>query len=98
MQDETGAFIDLDKEGGFITVRGSSAEAVAAASQRVQDILAEEGGSAGDDASVIEKRITVDRRSISAVIGPGGSTVRDIQDNSGARVSVDRVSECVKAR
>ena len=93
VQEETGANIDANRDTLTITVRGSDGDAVAKAAQAVADIVKEAGGEAGGD--TVEKRLTVERRSVAAVIGTGGATVRRIQEESGARITIDKVSVCV---
>ncbi len=61
----------------------------------VRDILKEvEASGGGADA---DKRLTVEKRSIAAIIGSGGTTVRQIQDDTGAKLTIDRVRACVPA-
>jgi hypothetical protein len=84
--------IDVNRDTGIVTVRGSDALLVQTAVERVKALLTETAAdSAAPSGDAIEKRVTVDRRGIAAVIGTGGSTVRRLQDETGARISVDRV-------
>jgi KH domain len=92
-QDETGAMIDVNRDTGVVTVRGSDALLVQTAVERVKALLADTpSDGAVLSADAVEKRVTVDKRSIAVVIGAGGSTVRRLQDETGARISIDRVS------
>lgn len=98
MKESTGAFIDLNRDEGKIIVRGNDTDAVAKAAAQVSELLKSSGGVGGSGATGgAEKRITVDRRNISAVIGAGGATVRGIQDETGARITIDKVTGSVDA-
>lgn len=89
LQEETGAFIDVDRDGGVVVIRGSDADAVASAVEKVKAVLDEAGGSLPADQ--IEKRLAVDRGAVGAVVGAGGSVIRRIQEETGARLNIDRV-------
>lgn len=100
LQDETGAMIDVNRDTNVITIRGSDSVLVQTAVERVKALLADTpaestGAGGSGDGSGIEKRVTVDKRSIAGIIGPGGATVRQLQDDSGARISIDRVCSLV---
>jgi polyribonucleotide nucleotidyltransferase len=100
LQEDTGAIIDVDRDSGTVSIRGSSAESVEKCKALIEKLI--EGaqssgagsggaGASGADGDSIERRVKIDKGSIGAVIGSGASVVRKIESESGAALTIDRV-------
>eukprot|EP00667_Euglena_gracilis_P010676 EG_transcript_10883 len=88
LQARTGARLDVSGEGeggGQIRISGS-AEAIASAVERINEIV---GQSPGQRGSAV-RSIVVPAQHIPAIIGPGGSVIRELESRSGARLKVSR--------
>lgn len=94
---DTGCSINLGDRAGSdpvrVEIRGDTAEATAAGKAAVLALLAEEGyegGKAPERDFVTEEVELYGRDGAAAVVGKGGATVRGLQDDTGARLRVDR--------
>ena len=87
LQADSGATVDLDRAGGRVTVRGRKAQ-VAAAVARLDELAAEFG----------EKELRVNGRQIPLLIGRGGTTIRQLQQDSGASIDIRKEEGVVKIR
>uniref|UniRef100_A0A7S2N7G6 K Homology domain-containing protein n=1 Tax=Haptolina brevifila TaxID=156173 RepID=A0A7S2N7G6_9EUKA len=83
LQADSGAQVDLDRAGGRVTVRGRKAQ-VAAAVARLDELASEFG----------EKELRVLQRQIPLIIGRGGTTIRQLQQDTGASIDI-RKEDCV---
>ena len=79
IESETGASLKLAKTGGGITVTGTQAE-VSAARALVAALC--EGNT--------PKVLMVPRRDLPRIIGTKGAVIREMQQQSGARITIDR--------
>ena len=88
LQDESGAKIDVDSDGGIVTVRGDEAQI-----QKAIDLI---------EARIADNKvvkIAAQGREFSAVIGKGGETVNKIRDESGVTsIDLDRDAEVIVLR
>jgi polyribonucleotide nucleotidyltransferase len=82
LQEETGALIDIERDGSVVQIRGTAA-AVAAAKAAVVLLV-------DPPSEVVVIGGEGDRDSVGTVIGKGGATIAAIQQESGARLDVDR--------
>ena len=86
LQTESGAKIDIERGMTVVGIFGTE-EAVAKAKKMIQTQLAD---------STYSETVECAAGSIGAVIGKGGETIRSIQEESGARVNVERDPPSVK--
>lgn len=86
LQTESGAKIDIERGMTVVGIFGTE-EAVAKAKKMIQTQLAD---------STYSETVDCAAGSIGAVIGKGGETIRSIQEESGARVNVERDPPSVK--
>jgi len=95
IQEETGAKLDIDKEGDpcYVTVIGNDQEverAVQIIRTLTMDDLATDGSS---------KYLDFPKTSIGAILGVKGSRLREMMTLSGARIDVDKtLSDCCRVR
>jgi hypothetical protein len=91
--EETKANVQCDRDSGTVTIRGSEEE-VAAAKALIGQLLMTEGGiDITKPLPVLSvERVPVEAGQIPAVVGASGATIRGIEQSSGARLNVDRVS------
>jgi len=87
LQADTGAVIDLDRSGGRVTVRGRKAQ-VALAVAKLDELLEGNG----------EKEVRVSQRQVPLLIGRGGGTIRQLQEDSGAQIDVRKDESLVRIR
>eukprot|EP00038_Savillea_parva_P025508 m.48005 g.48005 ORF g.48005 m.48005 type:complete len:619 (+) comp6949_c0_seq1:114-1970(+) len=88
---KSGAKIDLGKENNDCVISGST-ESVQAASAMVRAIIKER---MDYRASQVEETVNVPVDRIPAIIGKGGSKIKEIQSASGASVNIDKDSNVV---
>eukprot|EP01138_Halocafeteria_seosinensis_P003494 gb/GECG01003572.1/.p1 GENE.gb/GECG01003572.1/~~gb/GECG01003572.1/.p1 ORF type:complete len:1525 (+),score=296.75 gb/GECG01003572.1/:1-4575(+) len=88
LEAETDCAMGIGKEQGDLRILGPSEEAVDNAYDAVMAKLKENGIYSGNEEK--EETVDVPRYMVSTIIGKGGETIRKIQRDSGANVSVDR--------
>eukprot|EP00943_MAST-04B_sp_MAST-4B-sp1_P009264 g9264.t1 len=94
LQAESGTRIDLtDKGSGLLTIQGKP-EAIEIAKKMLKETL-EKAGYA-DDVETID--IDVHPQDIGTIIGKGGSTIREIESTSGAKVKANKDGGIVSIR
>lgn len=95
ISDETGARLDISRGDDLHLKISGSDEAVAAAQQQVEAVLAaanesRPGGGRGQPKEG-EIELSIDLgTSVGSVIGRGGETIRKIQETSGAKLNIER--------
>lgn len=103
LQEETGASLDLDRDLGCVAVRGPTEEAVNDAVTRIKDIVSEAGFGAREvsehELAALSKTIDgTEAEDAQAVIGKGGATIRDLQDETGAYIGVDKATNAISIK
>jgi hypothetical protein len=100
LQDKTGARIFVDRENHYARVMGSP-EAVTAAIAQIHDLLSQAPGDntnvhGGVDPStedgLTKESLTLPLGFASTLIGPGGHTVNRLQEQTGARIWVEKTT------
>ena len=94
LQEESGTRIDLtDKGSGLLTIQGKP-EAIEIAKKLLKETL-EKAGFA-DDVETVD--VDVHPQDIGSIIGKGGSTIREIESTSGAKVKANKEGGIVSIR
>ncbi len=88
LQSESGAQVELDGQSGRVRVCGSKA-AVAKAVAALDGLL---------EQFESQREVRVTQRQIALVIGRGGSTIKQLQADTGATVVVAKDDACVRVR
>lgn len=88
LQQESGASFDIDRNAGHVRVYGSKA-AVAAAVAALDALLVEHGGSS---------ELPVKAKQVPLIIGRGGATIRQLESDSGATITVSKDDGVVRVR
>lgn len=88
LQQESDATLDLDRSSGRMRVHGRKA-AVAKACELLDELLDQFGG---------QMEMQVQPRQIPLIIGRGGSTIRQLQTESGASIGISKDDCIVKMR
>ena len=88
LEADTGAKLNVDRDRGVVQISADSREVVTAAQATVQELV--------DRLAAQRVVIPMSSMAIGLVIGRGGTTIRGLQDESGASIDVDRDSNmCV---
>jgi rRNA processing protein Krr1/Pno1 len=87
LQQETGCWINVDKETATIKINGSVPQ-VAAARKRIEDILANDNPTPQLMKGEVSETIQVKKSTAGAIIGKQGATIRELQTNSGAKIAM----------
>jgi predicted PilT family ATPase len=101
LQQDSGARLQVEKDSGVVIIHGTLEQgelAEAALNALFNDLLESHGGGGGggggynngDDADWEVRSIEVGAENVGKVIGRGGSTIRTLSEESGAKVSIDR--------
>jgi polyribonucleotide nucleotidyltransferase len=93
VQDQTGARIFVDRENNYARVSGKP-EAVARAGAKIQELmlLAADSLEQSAEGDVTKEALMLPDGFGSTLIGPGGNTVNRLQEQTGARIWVEKDS------
>lgn len=90
IQSDTGAKLDIQKGSSVCTITGSE-EAVAAAAAQVRQIMVRVD-------SIISEVVNVKQDRIPAIIGKGGTKIKELEAESGATIKVEKESNVVRVK
>ena len=97
IQDDSGASLDIQRQDGSdqasVTINADDEESIEKAKQMIADILSGSGGGGGGGGGSYAEPVSMDlgsRHNCFGIIGKGGLKIRELEQKSGARLSVNK--------
>ena len=95
IQESSGARLKVERSPPCVELVGSK-ETVAKARKLVEEILAKESSGPALEKGHIQQSVPLPKFAIGSIIGKGGSAIQRLQDDSGARVDIQRDSDSAR--